>query len=246
MNRDIKIYTELDSLFDSRRGILSNIIAESNNIPSDMPEKTNQLWDTYIDKNYKARKLDTFEYIVGPLRINRDVYKERFNRRSIADWTYYYPSSLAARMRKIILDLELTEERPFEIRSITLLVNTFPYTLDDELNKELIKTLQGKLGGAVKVKTLTFDVSNLTLEYYRSFDYVFKYDILTSESNKAFQESIGKVLAPELKLIVPDILVKDDEMFVGSVSDRIYALGVVMGPSVTIVPVNHEVYDYTL
>lgn len=248
MNRVIKVYTELDSLYDTRRGTLELLLLEhalkERNIPeSERKTVANKLWDNHIDKNYKERILDTFEY--KAFGINRKTFIERYNKRSIKDWEHYYPSSLADLMIKTIMDLELIEEKPIDISGITLVVNTYPFDFDEELNNGLIGYLRTALNNIVDVKLMSFDVRDQTLDFYKNYDYVFKYDILTSEATKAFQESIGgNVKVPDLKILIPDILVKPNDTFTGNVSDMIEVLTVTLAPTVTIIPIKHSVYDY--
>lgn len=247
MNRVIKIYTELDSLYDTRRGTIELLLLDHESKEKEIPEENrkllaNQLWNRYIADNYKERLLDTFEY--KNFGINRETFVNRYNKRSISDWTHYYPTNLTDRLIKLVMDLELMEEKPIDISGITLVVNTFPFVFDEELNRGLIGHLTTALNNIVNVKLMSFDTRNQTLDFYKNYDYVFKYDILTSENTKAFQESIGSnIRVPELRIMVPDILVKTNDAFTGNVSDMIEVLTVTLAPTVTIVPVKHEVYD---
>lgn len=246
MNKDITIYTELDSLFDTKRGIIQILLTEQSKLPPESrKEESDRIFSTYIEKNYKNRKLDTFSYDVNGVKVNREKFLKRYSERSLGDWSYFYPTNLVKAIRKIVVDLELTGDKPLDIRSMTLYINLHPFNFDEGLIKDLVAHMQTALGRVIKVKTLNTDVSKQTLSYYGKFNYVFKYDAFISEETKPLQESIGKVNIPETKFIVPDILVKDSDSFKGETIDRIYALSTLLAPSVVLVPVKHEVYDYS-
>lgn len=241
MNRIIKIYTELDSFYDYRRGLLQWIMTQG--ISDDVLRKREgeRLWEQHMAKNYAERRMDTFEY--PALGINRDVFRKAHAERSLTNFLMYYPTNLSRQLVTKVIELEQLTDIPINIGGLVLYVNLFPYEFDEELRQGFIDHCFTLFGGRVEVKTLFEDTSKAEPLYYRQFDYVFKYDIL-GEDCRAFQDNLLGQPNTNTAFIVPDVLVREVEAFQGPIIDRIFAWSMTMAATVRIVPIAHSFYDF--
>lgn len=241
MNRDLKILVELDSLFDYRRGLIQWLATEGIEDPIERKAKGDGLWDDHFKKAYDNRRLDIFDFQGHKLN---DKYQELLPNRSYEHWLMYYPTNLSTDLLKTVFDIEGFDERPVDLRTITMYVNTNQYDLTQELKDELIQNCTNLFKGLVIVKLIDQDNSVVTSSFYSHFDYVFRYDILSGRDTEVFMNSLKEHPIPETCFLVPNILVKEIEDIKGNVDDRIFAWSVTVAPSIKIIPVNHKLYDY--
>ena len=94
-------FTNLDSLFDSRRGILTHVALESGNTRFD--------WNTNMAEIYKRRRYDYFNQ--PELGITQEKFEARYAGRSIDDWAdnkqcFFYPSRLIKNMFRMVHEVE--------------------------------------------------------------------------------------------------------------------------------------------
>lgn len=244
MTKRIGAYTEIDSIYDSRRGILSLMITEDMaGLNDDLrKQKGDALWEQQFARNYRERRMDSFEY--PAFGINREKFLERYNKRSVSDWLFYYPSNLRNKLLKMILELEQLVDVPISISGVDLYINTFPYVFDDDMKAQFLSYCKSAFKGLVAVKLLDHDPTKMTALYYKQYNYVFKYDMMLVEENKAFFDSLSVTPIPETCVVVPDILVQEVEELCGPIKERIHAMGIMIGPAIQLVPVEHSTYDY--
>lgn len=257
MNRVIQCYTEIDSIYDPRRGItqkwmVSDLInPDADNMTDDQYAEYIKLlryegdarWEKFAQTNYKERRMDRFEY--PGLTFNRTQFNEMYKARSLADFGFgYYKSKFTQNFLKTLIDLELMAETPNMFSKIVLHVNIYPYVMDEPMRQDLVDHLQLRFGGKVEVKTINSRSTTHDVSYYGQFDYVLKYDLLIGEDSKTLCESVGSIPIPGTTFIIPDILVKESDEFTGEIADRIFSSTLQLAPVFRVMPIHHSFYDY--
>lgn len=243
LNRMLRIYVELDSLFDFRRGLVQKQLVAGKRFNSDAERviEADRLWEMYVEKRYRKRVLDVFD--IPELNVSTEQYRKDLKARTITDFEMYHPSAIEKSMFKMIMDLEMMEDTTPSIKGATLYVNTFPYLLDDELNAQLRDSVSRRFGGRYGVEIVHSDPSAFTALTYGQYDYVFKYDILLG-NYEWFLRSLMDTQIPGTTFIVPSLFHEMNEMVKGTPEDMIYAVAPTLSPAVKIVPCSVEVYDY--
>lgn len=257
MNKDIIIYADLDAFYDYRRALLQCLMTKEEFPPipglDDKAEverankrkaKGDEMWDKYISRNYKERRFDTFSY--PGLGIDKDKFKEAFDKRSVEDWAtgMFYPTALTRRMFTCVMDIENIAERPIEISSVKLFVNVFPYQFDEPLLKILREFLNVNFKGMIEIKTISSDQSLQDAAFYGQYNYVFRYNLLLDESSKALMDTFTAKPIPETSFIVPDIQLFGQTTFEGDTKEWMFASFITLGPALKLLPIEHSLYDY--
>lgn len=240
MNREIKLYAELDTLFDYRRGLLQWLMTEGIEDDDKRKAEGDRLWDLHIAKIYKERRMDVFDFPGFKLDAK---FKELYKKRSISNWLMYYPTNFGKEAIKTILDLEGFTDKPIDVKGITLFLNIAPYELDEEAKEELIEHCTRMFKGLVRVSLVDQDTKYMDASYYSRFNYVYRYDILSGENTETFMKSLKDTPIPEVTFIVPDLLIKEVDTLTGDVADRIFALSIVVAPSMKLIPISHSFFD---
>lgn len=257
MNKVIQCYTEVDSIYDPRRGItqkwlVRDLIRDDADKLTDaeyaeyvklLRYEGDARWEKYAQTNYKERRMDRFEY--PGLTFDRAQFTELYKARSLSDFAFgYYKTKFTQNFLKTLIDLELLSETPIMFSKIVLHVNIYPYVMDDEMRKDLVDHLQLRFGGKVEVKTINSRSTTHDVSYYKQFDYVLKYDLLLGEDSKTLCESVGSIPIPGTTFIIPDILVKESDEFTGEIADRIFSSTLQLAPVFRVMPIHHSFYDY--
>lgn len=242
MNKVLEVYTEIDCIYDPRRGLLSLLMTEGIDDDAKRKVEGNRLWDLHVADNYKSREMDTFSFPF--FNIDREKYEEAWKNRSVSSWLMYYPSNFYNDFIRTVVELEQLDEKPLAIKTVNLNVNIFPYEFDQAMIDDFVLHCRGAFKGLVTVKTFSSDPSKMTAQYYKQFRYVFKYDSLIGPDSKLLMESLKDMPIPKTAFIVPDILAKKLDTFTGSVSDLIFSMSMALGTSITLVPIKHQFFDY--
>lgn len=258
MNRVLDVYADADSFFDCRRGLLQYLMTEKDfpdgyNPKSekealermeDRKAQGDKLWALHIERNYKERRFDTFNY--PQFDIDEDKFKAIFKERSLKHWAtgMYYPSRLVKQLVTRIIDIESLTDKPIDIKEVRLYVNTFPYEFDDALTAQLVESIRYGLKGLVSVKAIYSDPVTHDAAFYGQYNYVFRYNMLGDETSQVFSESFQKNPIPETGFVVPDILARPTDTFAGSVKDWMLAAFLWLGPALKLLPIEHSLYDY--
>ena len=242
MNRNLKVYTEVQSMYDMRRGLMQWLLTEGiSNDDSLRRREGDRLWDLHIAKTYAARRMDLFEYpAVG---VNKAKVEALLAEAKLEHWLMYYPTSLCWTLFRKIIELEHLEEKPLDIKGVTLYVNTFPYEFGPEMEQSFLEHCNTLFGGRFEVKLQSIDTRNAEPYFYQQYNYVFKYDIM-DEPYKAFQTKLMQQPIPNVTFVIPDILSREVEAFEGPVADRIFAYSLTVSQVVKLVPISHAFYDY--
>ena len=244
MNREIDIYADADSFFDCRRGLLQCLMTDHITDPEQRKAEGDRLWELYIERNYRARKFDTYNYT--HIGIDADRFKAIFDQRSLAHWAtgMYYPTKLIKNLVSRIIDIEGLTEKPMDIKEVRLYVNTWPYQFDSEQTAELIESIRVGLRGLVKVQAIYSDPNMHDAKFYGQYNYVFRYNLLLDETCKALVESVQANPIPETNMVIPDVLVRPNDTFGGEHKEWMLASLLLLAPALKLLPIEHSLYDY--
>lgn len=238
----ISVYTDMDSLFDSRRGIITKVAIESGNTEFD--------WEKNFSEIYNRRKMDYFHQ--PELGVTQEKYLSRFDKRSIDDFAdstqaYIRPSRLIGSMFRVIREYEFGVGQMLSMDKFNLTVNLYPYILSDTLKEELEKVLRGSLSFNIGLTFVYKEYDVLIPSYLHGFDYVFVYGFLNSKYYKAYWERYGTTQNTKTKFIVPAILNTDnipEEMSGDDPATLIDKFNATQGGQVTWIPVDKIIYSY--
>lgn len=235
MSNNIPVYIELGALFDERRGILTKMLAQHK------PSLVDQ-WDNIFKRAYDKRIIDLFER--KEINITKETFKKEFEKRNINDFCYYLPSNLASQLFLTLMDFEGLGNKPITIDTVIIDINTFPYQLDDELKEELTTELKKVFKFKNNINFIHRGYQEQIPNFFSKYSYVFKYDFLLSEKMYPFFDSIKDCPIPDVKFMVPNVLLKPNDFTTGDISDIITKTTLALSTHLQIIPVNHRLYDY--
>ena len=240
---EISCYTNLDSLFDPRRGILTKVALESGN------SKFN--WDVNMKPIYERRRYDYFNQ--PELGITQEKYEARYAARTIDDFAdgsqcYFFPSNLIRNMFKLVREVEFGVGQILSVSTFSLTVNLYPYTLSESLLDELDATIRGALSFNISLSFVNTPYDQITTTVLSSYQYVFIYDFLIGKDYKVYWENYAKAQNSNTRFFVPDILVYKElpeEMRREEPIETISKMNVTQGGKITWVPCPKTIYDYS-
>jgi len=254
MNRILDIYADAESFFDYRRGLLQFLMTEGD-YPDNGVELTDEQfearkalgdsqWEMHIAKNYRDRRLDTFNYPF--FGIDEAKYKKILKERSLKHWStgMFYPTKLADKMIARVIDMEGLTEKPIDIKKVRLFVNTFPYEFGTEMTEALVAHLTTAFKGMIEVKAIHSDPAAQGAKFYGQYQYVFRYNLMLDESSELLMNTFQDNPIPETTFVVPDILVRETDAFAGKVKEWYQAAMTPLAVALKVVPIEHAEYDY--
>lgn len=238
----IRVYTELGSLFDERRGIITKVARESGN------SRFN--WDRNFAEIYKRRRMDYFNQ--PELGITQEAYEARYKKRSLADFedekeVYIMPSNLIFNMFRLVRELEFGAGQMISAANFEVTVNLWPYELTESQAQELQSVMKGAVKFPFSLSFVFIEPSELTPKIFNSYGYVFKYDMLLSPEMKNYWENYIRMPDSGTKFIVPGILTSrelPEEMKGEEPIDLITKMNFTQGGKITLVPVTKTIFDY--
>ena len=240
---EITVYTDLDSLFDTRRGILHKLALESGNSGFN--------WDVNFKEIYARRKYDIFNQ--PELGITQEKYQERFDKRTLDDFAdtkcaYVLPSKLINHMFNIVRELEFGVGKMLSNSTFVMTVNLYPFELTAERQQALEETLRGAVKFNIGINFVYIPYEEQRAKFLNSFQYVFKYDLFLSQYMKNYWSDYGTCQPSNVKFIVPDVLAKQTELPEGmdaeSPRSLISKLNISLGGKTTFVAIDKTIYDY--
>ena len=107
----LNVYTELDSLFDSRRATLESLL------PS------NETREGVYAKQYKERKLDLFER--KELGITQSIYEQAYDKRDLSLFTNIKPTQVLSKLLLLVLDSEQLVGKPIALNVVNITINLY-------------------------------------------------------------------------------------------------------------------------
>lgn len=239
----IRIYTDLDSLWDTRRMILTKLAREAGK-PFD--------WDRNFAAVYKQRKYDIFEY--PDFGFSEEAYWKRFEARTSEDWVneqevFAQPSRLIYNLFKIVRELEFGVGKLLGVDRFELTINTFPYVLSEEQRRELDQVIAGTTSWDFDRQFVSIPHAELTPVYLGQYKYVFKYNLFVGRNEtKAFWDRYYQTPPGQTSYIVPDVLAKKSELPDGmdkeSAQSLVSKLNLCQAGFVTWIAVDKAYFDY--
>lgn len=242
MADSIRVYTRLDDIFDSRRGILTHLAKENGNDKFD--------WSLF-EPIYQRRKMDLFNQ--PELGITQEGYLERFKKRNIYDFVkddivYFYPSRLLDNIFVIIREIEFGVHQTIMTSPFHLTVNTYPYELNDYLYTEMKSHILGTFRFPIQLDLVSIEPEMITANFFSTYRYVFQYDFFTSDDIKehfapTYLNSKGKGTT----FVVPSLYRYDcnlDELNGLEADFLIQQMGILQGGLVNFHPVDKSLFDY--
>lgn len=239
---DIKVYTEMDSLFDARRGIITKVARESGNNKFE--------WDKNFKEVYSRRRFDYFNQ--PELGITDEKYQARYKKRSLNDFAdhqevFIRPSNLIHNIFKIVREIEFGVGQVISVSKFDLTVNLYPYKLTDDQQTELSSVIRGAVPFHIDLSFVFIPYEHLVPAILHSYQYCFIYDFLTSEERKPYWENYIPSTNTNTRFIVPDVLLNKelpDEMKSEEPITLIGKLNVTQGGKITWVPYPKTIFDY--
>jgi hypothetical protein len=240
---EISCFTNLDSLFDSRRGILTKVALESGN--------TNFNWERNMAEVYKRRRFDYFNQ--PELGITQEKFEARYAKRTIDDFAddtqcYFYPSKLINNMFRLVRMVEFGVGQMLSASSFSVTVNLYPYTLSEGLLDELAATIRGAVPFNISLSFVNIPYDELTTSVLNGYQYVFIYDFLSGKDYRVYWENYAAASNSNVRFFVPDILVYKElpeEMRREEPIETIGKLNVTQGGKITWVPCSKTIFDYS-
>lgn len=241
----ISVYTDIDTLFDTRRGIIERVIRESGNSQFN--------WNQYASF-YKERNIDYFEKPEWGLTFEK--YLDRFHRRSINDWVddtycYFYPTNILNIILPTVRGIEIGGCGVINLSAITLHVNTYPFELTETLKAELAAHILAAFKIKITVELLYVDFNNQTANFINNYNYVFRYGHLINKEFIKWFETYPSCRLIGTKIIVPSLLSKspiDDPILKAMNNDpiqsRIEKMSSLQGGKVIFIPISPNTFDY--
>lgn len=227
----VNIYTDLDSLWDTRRAVLESLFAEGID------------WDKDFAPIYRRRKIDRFER--EGLGFTQAQYEEAFDKRDLTLFERgVSPSSLLNKIFTVVLDIENYIGKPINIGTFNITVNIFPYVVPDELLAVLKQSIESAIVFNHEVTLVSVNTDKLTPDYFRPYTHVFKYDAL-GKNSQPLVNNLKDSPIPNTKFFIPDLFQKDPESgMVAEPEELIQKMGIFLSGAITLVPVRHQIYDY--
>lgn len=239
----INIFTDLDSLWDTRRMILHKLAIESG--------YKNFNWEQNFAQIYKRRKYDIYEY--PEFGITEKTYLSRFEKRSKEDWVdlntvYAIPSKLINHIFPIVREIEFGVGKMFQTDSFNLTINTFPYQLSDVEKAELGSVVRAAVKFAIGLNFVYIKDEEIEPNFLHAYNYVFKYNFLVSKTMENYWNRYGKSMNSGVKFIVPALYARKNdlptEMESETPADLISKLNAAQGGKITIISVAVSIFDY--
>ena len=150
------VYLTLDSLFDTRMGVLDKLFRDSK--------------EKYYDGVYNNRITDNFKYV------NTKLFDKLYNLRdNDIIRNYVRPTPCIDFVNDLIItNLEYLSGRPEEL-DVSVTVNLYPYTFDKDIIMSFARVIKSQLLQEVKLNIVTDP--ELTVEKIRdNFDFLVMYD----------------------------------------------------------------------
>lgn len=241
MSRELKVYTELHSLFDYRRGLIQWLITDDTDEDELRRSKADNLWDLHFARSYKERRMDRYGY--PALELTEEKFADALTNVTLTNFLMYYPTNFAKMFMQEIIKVEAMGDTPLEFTGVNLYVNTFPYQFDQETLNLLQESLSSRFRGRYSVSLINQNPKQLTSRFYSQFQHVFKYDIMLGDY-EWFIKSLQSDPIPDTSFYVPDLFLKENKDIKGLPKDIIFSLGITLAPSLRLIPVDHALYDY--
>lgn len=239
----INIFTDLDSLWDTRRMILHKLAIESG--------KKEFNWNRNFAEIYKRRKYDIYEY--PEFGITEQSFLDRFAKRTKEDWVdlntvYAIPSKLINHIFPIVREIEFGVGKMFQTDSFNLTVNTFPYQLSDVEKSELESVIRAAIKFTIGLNFVYIADEDIEPNFLHAYNYIFKYNFLVSKTMENYWNKYANSMNSGAKFIVPELYARKgslpSEMEVETPGSLISKLNAAQGGKISIIAVAVSIFDY--
>ena len=217
-----RVLTDLDSLLDTRQGVLDELL-----------EPYGETFDGVYADTYFNRILDKFDR--EPFGINSDSYRAAFKQRSINTILKARPTRLLRSLFNVLMDAESLTGKPIRVETVEITVITHPFELPDDVLEEIAKLLEGKLGYHCKVRFTDTKPEQVTGPYLSNFTHVMMYHLFGE-----WYHNVGPTFAerpsPETKLFLPAVFLKEPDEIGITPTAQIQRLSLLYATLFTLVP----------
>lgn len=241
MKRVLRVYTELHSLFDYRRGLVQWLITEDKGNDELRRGEGDALWDLHFAKNYKERRMDRYEF--PHFDLTDEKFKAALKDVSLTNFLMYYPTNFYRMFMEQVIGIEHMGDTPLEFTGVEIYINVNPYKFDTETLIDLRDAINSRFRGRYEVHLIDENPKELTARYYSQFNHVFKYDILLGDY-EWFSKSLESDPIPNTTFYVPDLYLRESKEIKGLPRDVIFNMSMTLAASVRLIPVAHKLYDY--
>lgn len=141
------ILIDLDSLFDTRLAILDSM------------DDTGEKVDYLLNNGYYSRDRDEFEGF--------DLYefRERYAKRDLNTLRHSSPTSLLAYLHQIVGKFIISNSNEGKLVEVELILNIYPYKLDDYEIDQAVQCLKYYTGNIVPVRVINTDTLNISPQW---------------------------------------------------------------------------------
>lgn len=217
----LRIFTSLDSLFDTKLVVLKRIITED------------KITD-FIENTYKSLRL--FNFDLPKYEITNDMYFKEWEKRDNKVLAEAELTNLRIRLANIAAST--FKYREFDekvgIPDMTLTVNIYPYQLDEKLMGMVRGLILDRQVFPCSVEFVNVPGEKLGISEYSYYDIVIDQNLyLDKKQSRTFSLNLTNVCSQDTNYIIPRVALKNLEN--GEFLDptySIYIIGLLMGPRV--------------
>lgn len=187
-----RLLVDLDCLLDTRIATVAKI----------HPEASRELLGT----EYLNRDIDDFELLTKGL-VSNESYKEAYAKRDKETLLLARPTKILKLLNEMSIDLEkLVIDTPF-IKEFKIVINYYPYELNDKEQEELIEVLYEFVTSSTRIELISKPLEEVTPSLIKS-----KYDaFIIYEFDKWFsyhQDVFNTLLMPTKVIFAPALYIK--------------------------------------
>lgn len=194
-SQQIKILVDLDSLLDTRIGILSLLDSET--------------IGEVAAKGYRTRSNDRFWELA---EVDQEGYEFLWANRNVNIALNSLITNIPFILTKVTSKIVEESIKDPTLSKPTVVINTAPYELTSSDLEQLKAVLQIYLGDLIDIETLYLDDNVLTPKFIKeNWQIIFKYDF--NSWLQKHQETIGECPIPEVTMYIPKLLESNYEDF---------------------------------
>lgn len=226
------VYTDLDSVMDTRYGVLTTLLK---------PSKLT--FEQVFGETYDDRVVD--EFVRPELGIDKGSFEYAFDRRNYNDLVNAKPSNLMLGLLNTIVTMDNISGKPIEQGMINLTVNIWPYELDQGLIDVLANSITEQMVCVSNVSIINKPAPEITANWFKRFGHVCSYYTFKGKDYANFQMSFATEFIPEVKFLVPSVHAHQNELSEYMNPEVLTILaGMQLASVVTIIPISPNIFDY--
>lgn len=189
-----RIYIDIDSLLDTRLGLLNSID----------PEATKKVVSS---TQYWYRNHTNWDVITNG-RVSNEVFEKHWKERTAAILPHSMMTNILGPLKSITVLNEINIMDGISTDEFTLTVNIWPYRLGVDVLDSLTEALHHYLFGDIPITFVEHDMNNYTPQMLvKDYDHAFLFDFHWWVKKHAFD--LAKVRSHDFTLVIPRLLEKD-------------------------------------